>query len=112
MRRLGALGFLVATALAGWFWLPALAAREEVYVLAFDYGVVQVCGLGTPAMEDGYRRLDDRAAARARLDDDRLREIRIEALGAANRAWSDRGIGGSHAWCATQGPVSAARFAP
>jgi hypothetical protein len=93
---------------------PQRAAAGEAVgslsAIVYDYGVTSYCGLLTPALEEGFKRALARETARRALSPEAARAERIKGWVAADREWSNRGLGGFRAWCAEDGPPAVARF--
>lgn len=88
-----------------------LAARyPELHAAIYDMTVCEYCGLITPEVAGGFRRRVTELVARDALSDRTVREIRIIAWTRADLEWSNRGLGGFRAWCATEGEGAARRF--
>jgi hypothetical protein len=94
--------------------LPPPARAEEaegsLSAIVYDYGVTSYCGLLTPELEAGFKRVLAEETARRGLDADAARAERIKGWVAADREWGNRGLGGFRSWCAEDGPPAVARF--
>lgn len=77
----------------------------------YDLLVADQCGLTTGAVIAGYRSEYAAVVARDGLDEAAQKEARLAALVAFDYEYQNRGLGGSRAWCRTEGAAGAARLA-
>lgn len=94
--------------------MPAAASsfREHAtpYELAvYDYEVAGMCGLVTDAVASGFHRHTSRLVQAAGMDRAQVERERMHGWVAAEREWSNRGLGGFRGWCRQEG-VGAADF--
>jgi hypothetical protein len=73
--------------------------------------VVDQCGLSNESIIVGYRAEYAAVVARDALDEAAQREARLAALIAFDYEYQNRGLGGSKAWCRTEGVAGAERLA-
>ncbi|MFQ6022796.1 MAG: hypothetical protein ACE5NW_08750 [Acidiferrobacterales bacterium] len=76
----------------------------------YDYAVTSHCGLLTAAVEFGFRRELARVTKSLGLSPEEVRAARIAGWVAADREWSNRGLGGFRAWCESDDVAAAKRF--
>lgn len=110
-RRFGSGGTVAA--LLVYTLLVAGPRAEEPRTLrdvVYDYGVTSYCGLLTPQVEFGYHREITDLTARDGLDEAQAKALRIAGWVDADREWSNRGLGGSRAWCESDGVAAARHF--
>jgi hypothetical protein len=88
---------------------PAMAARNLSDVV-YDYAVTSYCGLLTAEVEAGFRRELVLVTERLGLNAEEAKAARIASWVAADREWSNRGLGGFRAWCKSDGAAAAKRF--
>lgn len=100
--------FLLAAALPA--SLEAGAAGRDLTHVVYDYAVTSYCGTLTPEVEAGFRRELAVLTRRHGLDEDAARRQRIRGWIAADREWSNRGLGGHRAWCRDEGVAAARHF--
>lgn len=80
---------------------------EAVY---YRYAVVEYCSLLSPMVAHGFEAERDRLVAEAGVDEEQHRLHRLAGWTAADREWSNRGLGGFRMWCETEGQAAAAGF--
>ena len=68
------------------------------------------CGLLTPEVEYGFKQELAAVTEETGLTADAAKELRIAGWVDADREWSNRGLGGFRAWCASDGAAAAERF--
>ncbi len=78
--------------------------------IVYDYGVTSYCATLSPEVEVGFRRELRAVVARFDLSEADAKSARIEGWVAADAEWSNRGLGGYRAWCASEGVAAAQRF--
>ena len=106
-RRSGlAILLLITTAPAP----DALAENRTLRHIVYDYAVTSYCGLLSPEVEQGFQQELAAETARNGLDAEAAKAQRIAGWVDADREWSNRGLGGFKAWCASDGADAAARF--
>jgi hypothetical protein len=87
---------------------PAFASRT-VSDVVYAYALTSYCGLLTAKGELGFRRELAQVTERTGLNAEDAKAARIAGWVAADREWSNRGLGGFRAWCKTDG-AAATRF--
>ena len=90
--------------------LPTVADTRSPRHIVYDYAVTSYCGLLTPEVEEGFRRELAAVTEESGLTAEQAKELRIAGWVDADREWSNRGLGGFRAWCASDGAEAAARF--
>ncbi|MEO3430127.1 hypothetical protein AAFN88_14800 [Pelagibius sp. CAU 1746] len=88
----------------------AAASGRDLTRAVYDYAVTSYCGTLTPAVEAGFRKELAALTARAGLDAEAARRLRIRGWVEADREWSNRGLGGHRAWCEEEGLPAAYHF--
>ncbi|MCG8361197.1 MAG: hypothetical protein MI920_37035 [Kiloniellales bacterium] len=88
----------------------ASAEGRTLRHIVYDYAVTSYCGLLSPEVEQGFQRELAAETARNGLDAEAAKAQRIAGWVDADREWSNRGLGGFKAWCASDGADAAARF--
>ncbi len=78
--------------------------------IVYGYGVTSSCATLSPEVDFGFRREPKAVAARFDLSEADAMATRIEGWVAADAKWSNRGLGGYRAWCATGDVAAAQRF--
>lgn len=86
------------------------AAERDLTRVVYDYAVTSYCGTLTPEVEAGFRRELAILTRRHGLDEETARRQRIRGWIAADREWSNRGLGGHRAWCREEGVTAARHF--
>lgn len=89
---------------------PAAAEDRNLTRVVYDYAVTSYCGTLTPQVEAGFRLELATLTARSGLDEQAARRQRIRGWIAADREWSNRGLGGHRAWCREEGVAAARHF--
>ncbi len=89
--------------------MPAHAAERRIQDAVYDYAVTSYCGTLTPEVEAGFRKELARLTETNGLSPQETKAQRIAGWVAADREWSNRGLGGYRAWCQSEG-VDAARY--
>lgn len=97
--------------------LPARAAEptsaepaDPIEAVYYRYAVVEYCSLLSPMVAHGFEVERDRLVAEAGVDEEEHRLHRLAGWTAADREWSNRGLGGFRNWCETEGQAAAAGF--
>lgn len=91
----------------------AASFRERgtpVAVAVYDFEVVVMCGLADAAVQRGFREHLDALVLAAGLDRQAFEQARMRGWAAAEREWSNRGLGGFRGWCRDEGAAAAAAF--
>ena len=88
----------------------ALAGARSPRHIVYDYAVTSYCGLLTPEVEHGFKQELAAVTEESGLTPDEAKELRIAGWVDADREWSNRGLGGFRAWCASDGAAAAKRF--
>ena len=101
---------LALALLAGAAPPQAPAVERDLTRIVYDYAVTSYCGRLTPEVEIGFRRELAAVTARAGVDAETARRQRIRGWIAADREWSNRGLGGQRAWCREEGLPAARHF--
>ncbi len=83
---------------------------DPVEAVYYRYAVVEYCSLLSPTVVHGFEAERDRLVAAAGLDEEQHRQHRLAGWTAADREWSNRGLGGYRNWCRTEGEAAAAGF--
>lgn len=98
--------------------LPAQGAEpssaeptDPIEAVYYRYAVVEYCSLLSPMVAHGFEVERDRLVAEAGVDEQEHRVHRLAGWTAADREWSNRGLGGFRLWCETEGQAAAAGFA-
>ena len=78
--------------------------------IVYDYAVTSYCGTLTPEVEFGFQHELAEATARAGLAAEEAKALRIRGWVDADLEWSNRGLGGFRAWCASEGVAAAEHF--
>lgn len=81
-------------------------ASARAWSLFYAQGVAETCGSMSGLAEIGLARAVARLRAAGALDDGLLGVRRVDALNAADREWSNRGLGGYRRWCAGEGAAA------
>ena len=89
---------------------PVAAEPRTVRDVVYDYAVTSYCGVLSPEAEAGFRIELAELTARLRLNDEEARKQRIAGWVAADKEWSNRGLGGFRGWCQTEGAEAARHF--
>lgn len=89
---------------------PQGAEPRTLRDVVYDLAVTSYCGLLTPEVEFGYHREIADLTARAGLDEETAKALRIAGWVDADREWGNRGLGGFRAWCETDGVTAAKHF--
>ena len=89
---------------------PAADAERRVRDIVYDYAVTSYCGTLTPEVEAGFRAELAEITERRGLDAEQAKSERIAGWVAADKEWSNRGLGGFRAWCRGEGVDAAQRF--
>ncbi len=105
-RRLALAVALLTFAAPPW----AVGAERNLTQVVYDYAVTGYCGALTPGVEDGFRRELAAITARGGIDEESARRQRLRGWIAADREWSNRGLGGQRAWCREEGIPAARHF--
>ena len=106
----------LAAAIAALLLLSVAAQAEStdeprtLRQVIYDYSVVGYCGLLTPAVESGFRHELKTLTESSGLSPDEAKAQRIAGWVDADMEWSNRGLGGFRAWCASEGEAAAAHF--
>ena len=91
---------------------PASAEpADPIEAVYYRYAVVEYCGLVSPMVAHGFEVERDRLVAEAGVDEEQHRRLRLAGWTAADREWSNRGLGGFRNWCGTEGQAAAVGFA-
>ncbi len=90
--------------------VSTIAGPRTLRDVVYDYAVTSYCGLLTAEVERGFRRELVQITARAGLSSEDAKAARIAGWVAADREWSNRGLGGFRAWCKTDGMAAAKHF--
>ena len=96
--------------------VPALAVsfREvgtPVEVAIYDFEVAIMCGLASATVQRGFHARLATLVRDAGLDRTAFEQARMRGWAAAEREWSNRGLGGFRGWCRDEGATAAAGFA-
>jgi hypothetical protein len=106
-----ALAFALTIALSAHGTEPASAEpADPIEAVYYRYAVVEYCSLLSPMVAHGFERERDRIVAAAGVDEEQHRQHRLAGWTAADREWSNRGLGGFRNWCETEGQAAAAGF--
>lgn len=82
--------------------------RESYYLRE----VAIYCGLLSASAESVFKRRIKRLLVLGGLTDQHHQRLRMQAWTAADREWSNRGLGGFRRWCRTEGRSAQQLFAP
>lgn len=102
-----AIGFLAVFAVLS---ESVAAAPRNVRDVVYDYAVTSYCGVLSPEAEAGFRVELAELTARSGLNDEAVKAQRIAGWVAADKEWSNRGLGGFRGWCQTEGQEAARHF--
>lgn len=90
---------------------PASAEpADPIEAVYYRYAVVEYCSLLSPMVIHGFEAERDRLVAEAGVDEEQHRQHRLAGWTAADREWSNRGLGGYRNWCRTEGVAAAEGF--
>jgi hypothetical protein len=89
---------------------PLAAEPRSVRDVVYDYAVTSYCGVLSPQVEAGFRIELSDLTARDGLNDEEAKAQRIAGWVAADKEWSNRGLGGFRGWCQDEGLEAARRF--
>ena len=76
----------------------------------YDIGVIGYCGLGSAAVDQGYRRTVRRIIERDGIDKQGVNAAQSRAMTMVELEWDNRGLGGFRGWCRTDGENAVRRF--
>ena len=76
----------------------------------YDIGVIGYCGLGSAAVDRGYRREVLRIIERDGIDKQGVNAAQSRAMTMVELEWDNRGLGGFRGWCRTDGEKAVQRF--
>jgi len=76
----------------------------------YAYSVAEQCGMITPRAEAGFTATERRLIAEEGLDRESVQRARSAAGFAFALEYQNRGLGGSRAWCRTEGAAAVRRF--
>lgn len=88
----------------------ALGEKRNLTRVVYEFAVTSYCGTLDPEVEAGFRAELAALTERGEFDEEAARGLRIRGWVAADREWSNRGLGGFRAWCQSEGIAAASHF--
>ncbi len=104
VRRAAAIALTLAALAAG--ARAADGPGDRAWSLFYARGVAETCGAMSGLAEVGVARAVAGLRGAGGLDDALLSARRLDGLNAADREWSNRGLGGFRRWCAGEGAAA------